>query len=171
MEIDQFHFPNVGDREKKVVISQPGLRYAQAEALINSLLLDEKFEELSVVEHRRVLERVMTTIQGRMMEDLVLLETKISKPRMQVFQLQFAVGEIDMVVHDPKSLTCKIYEVKHSKEVVPQQYQHLVDPEKCAACEHRYGTITGRYVIYRGEDAQVDGVQYLNVERYLKSLA
>ena len=171
MEIDQFHFPNVGDREKKIVISQPGLRYAQAEALINSLLLDEKFEELSVVERRRVLERVMTTIQGRMMEDLVLLETKISKPRMQVFQLQFAVGEFDMVVHDPKNLTCHIFEVKHSKEVVPQQYQHLVDPEKCAACEHRYGTITGRYVIYRGEDTKVDGVHYLNVEQYLKSLA
>jgi len=171
MEIDQFHFPDVNDREKKVVISQPGLRYAQAEALVSSLLLDQKFEELSVVERSRVLERVMTTIQGCMMEDLVLLETKIANPCKQVFQLQFAVGEFDMVVHDPKSLTCEIYEVKHSKEVVQHQYRHLVDREKCAACEHRYGTITGRNVIYRGDDTEVDGVKYLNVEQYLKSLA
>lgn len=171
MEIDQRHLPNVNDTEKKIIISQPGLRYAQAEALVSSLLLDQKFEELSVVERSRVLDRIMTTIQGRMMEDLVLLETKMTNPRKQVFQLQFAVGEFDMVVYDPRSLSCKIYEVKHSKEVVPQQYQHLVNSEKCAACEHRYGTITGRYVIYRGEDTDVDNVHYLNVEQYLKSLA
>lgn len=170
MEIDQHHLPNVNDREKKIVISQPGLRYAQVEALIDSLLLDEKFQELTIEERRHVIERVMTTIQGRMMEELVLLETKIAKPHKAVFQLQFAVGEFDMVVQDPATLTCEIYEVKHSKGIVPQQYHHLVDPEKVAACEHRYGTVTGRYVIYRGEHAQADGVEYLNVEEYLKGL-
>ena len=35
---------------------------------------------------------------------------------------------------------------------------------------HRYGDITGRYVIYRGDSAEVEGVRYLNVEEYLKSL-
>lgn len=30
--------------------------------------------------------------------------------------------------------------------------------------------IEGRYVIYRGEDAEMDGVRYLNVEEYLKGL-
>ena len=29
-----------------------------------------------------------------MMEDIVLLETKIANPKKQVFQLQFAVGEL-----------------------------------------------------------------------------
>lgn len=112
----------------------------------------------------------MGTIKGRMMEELVLLETKLARPHKQVFQLQFAVGEFDMVVHDPQNLTCEIYEVKYSKEVVPQQYQHLVDERKCADTEHRFGSITGRYVIYRGEPAEETGVQYLNVEAYLKSL-
>ena len=42
--------------------------------------------------------------------------------------------------------------------------------EKCAMTSHRYGDITGRYVIYRGDSAEVDGVHYLNVEEYLKSL-
>ena len=171
MEIDQLHLPNVNDREKKIAISQPGLRYAQVKALVDAMLLDEKFNELSVVERSRVIDRVMSTIQGRMLEDIILLETKIAKPRKEVFQLQFAVGEFDMVVFDPDSLSCEIYEVKYSKEVVPQQYRHLIDPDKCAACEHRYGTITGRYVIYRGKRTQVEGVEYLNVEEYLKGLA
>lgn len=171
MEIDQLHFPNANNQEKKVAISQPGLRYAQTEALIRSLLLDEKFNELSIVERNRVLDRVMSTIKGRMMEDLVLLETKLARPNKHVFQLQFAVGEFDMVIHDPATLTCEIYEVKYSKEVVPQQYRHLVNSDKCAETEHRFGKITGRYVIYRGAPAESEGVQYLNVEEYLKSIA
>lgn len=170
MEIDQLHLPNVNDSEKKIIISQPGLRYAQTKALVSSLLLDEKFNTLSVETRRRVLDRVMSTIKGRMMEDIVLLETKIAKPHKEVFQLQFAVGEFDMVVHDPEALTCEIYEVKHSQERVPQQYQHLIDTQKCAETEHRFGRITGRYVIYRGEFAEMDGVKYLPVEDYLKAL-
>lgn len=170
MEIDQLHLPNVNNREKRIAISQPGLRYAQVKALIDALLLDEKFKELSIAERSRVIDRVMSTIQGRMMEDLVLLETKIAKPRKEVFQLQFAVGEFDMVIHDPETLTCEIYEIKHSKDVVPEQYRHLTDTEKYAACEHRYGSITGRYVIYRGVNTQSEGVEYLNVEEYLKAL-
>ena len=75
-----------------------------------------------------------------------------------------------MVVHDPDTITCEIYEIKHSKEVVEDQYRHLINAEKCAGTEHRFGQITGRYVIYRGEKTEVDGVQYLNVEQYLKSL-
>jgi len=170
MEIDQMQFPNISSGAKKVVISQPGLRYAQTEALIQSLLMDEKFNTLSAIERKRVLERVMSTIKGRMMEDLILLETKLANPHKQVFQLQFAVGEFDMVIHDPDALTCEIYEIKYSREIVPQQYQHLINPQKCADTEHRFGTITGRFVIYRGENTVSEGVQYLNTEDYLKAL-
>ncbi len=35
---------------------------------------------------------------------------------------------------------------------------------------HRYGDNSGKYVIYRGESMEVDGIQYMNVEEYLKSL-
>ena len=82
----------------------------------------------------------------------------------------FAKGEFDMVVFDRKTLTCQIYEVKYSKEQVPEQYRHITNVEKCAMTSHRYGEITGRYVIYRGDSAEVEGIQYLNVEEYLKSL-
>ena len=171
MMVDLLHLPNVNLREEITVVSQPGMRYAQADALVNSLLQDEKFNELSIVERSRIVERILSEIKGRMMEDIILLETKLAHPGKDVFQLQFAVGEFDMVIHDPSTLSCEIYEVKYSKEVVPNQYRHLINPEKCAATEHRFGTITGRYVIYRGEAVESEGVQYLNVEEYLKSLA
>lgn len=171
MEVDVLHFPNVNQVEKKVVISQPGLRFAQVNALVDSLLKDEKFAKLSIIERNRVLDRVIGTITGRMIEDLVLLETKIAAPHKQVFQLQFAVGEFDMVIHDPDTLTCEIYEIKLSREVVPAQYQHLINEEKCAGTEHRFGRITGKYVIYRGEPTESEGIRYLNVEDYLKHLS
>ena len=156
-----------GEKLPRTVIAQPGLRYAQARALIESLLLDPAFSDLSITERNRVQERILNEITGRMMEDAVLLETKLARPKKQVFVLQFAIGEFDMVVFDPATSSCEIYEIKHSAEIVSEQSRHLIDEEKCRMTEHRFGTITGKYVIYRGFAKTVDEVQYLNVEEYL----
>ena len=150
MEINLESLPEVNQKSKITVITQPGMRYAQANAIVENLLLDAKFQELSIQERQRILERLLNEIRGRMMEDIILLETKIAKPDKKVLKLQFTVGEFDMVVFDQKTLTCQIYEVKYSKEQVPEQYRHIINEEKCAMTSHRYGEITGRYVIYRG---------------------
>lgn len=169
-EIDLEYLPKVNQKRKIVVVTQPGLRYAQAEAIVENLLLDEKFQELDIQKRTRILERLLSEIRGRMMEDIVLLETKLAKKDKHVFKLQFPIGEFDMVVQDPKTLSCEIYEIKYSKERACEQYRHINDEEKCAMTTHRYGNITGRYVIYRGENTEMDTIQYLNVEDYLKSL-
>ena len=169
-EIDVLHLPDVGTKSSRTAIAQPGLRYAQADALIRSLLLDETFNALSLAERTAVQQRILTDIKGRMLEEIVLLETKLANPKKQVFVLQFPVGEFDMVVFDPNAGSCRIFEIKHSEEAAPQQYRHLIDAEKCAQTEHRYGPITGRFVLYRGKDQVVEGIQYQNVEEYLKTL-
>ena len=169
-EIDLEYLPEVNQKSKIIVVTQPGLRYAQAEAIVENLLLDEKFQELDIQKRTRILERLLSEIRGRMMEDIVLLETKLAKKDKHVFKLQFPIGEFGMVVQDPKTLSCEIYEIKYSKERACEQYRHINDEEKCAMTTHRYGNITGRYVIYRGENTEMDTIQYLNVENYLKSL-
>ncbi len=170
MEIDLESLPEVNKKNTMTVISQPGLRYAQASAIVENLLLDEKFKELSINDRKRILERLLSEIRGRMMEEIVLLETKIAKPDKKIFKLQFAVGEFDMIVFDSKTLTCEIYEIKYSQKQVKDQYRHLIDEDKCALTTYRYGEITGRYVIYKGDSIKIDNIQYLNVEEYLKSL-
>ena len=160
--------PDVGRESERTVITQPGLRYAQADALIRSLLLDETFSALSLPERTAVQERILSEIRGRMLEDIVLLETRMANPGKQVFVLQFPVGEFDMVVFDPDAGCCQIFEIKHSTEAVPQQYRHLIDAEKCAQTEHRYGTITEKTVLYRGEDRVIGEIRYRNVEEYLR---
>lgn len=169
-DIDVRYLPDVSRKSSRTVIAQPGLRYAQADALIRSLLLDETFSALSLPERTAVQERILSEIRGRMLEDIVLLETKLANTKKQVFVLQFPVGEFDMVVFDPVAGSCRIFEIKHSAEIAPQQYRHLIDEEKCAQSEHRYGPITGKTVLYRGENRVIEGIQYQNVEEYLRNI-
>lgn len=154
-----------------------GIRYSQAEALIKSLMQDEKFRNLSLPERSRVTERILDEVKGWMLEDIVLLETKLSRKDCEVFKLQFAVGEFDMVVFNPSLGTAEIYEIKHSMTQTKEQYKHLIDRKKCSETAFRYGDITGKNVIYRGETAvcadittESAEITYINVEEYLKKL-
>lgn len=170
VDIPTEFIPVKDEKNYRTVISQPGLRYSQAEALVQQLLLDKEFQNISAVERAAILERILNEIRGRMMEEIILLETRMAYPDKQVFRLQFAIGEFDMAVVDPASIMTEIYEIKHSAEMVPEQYKNLVDEEKCQATEFRFGTIVKKAVIYRGEDAVDGDIQYLNVENYLRSL-
>lgn len=179
VEIENRWMTDYNKKEMRTVFSQPGMRYSQAEALISSLMQDDKFRDLSLSERKRVTQRILDEVRGRMMEDIILLETKIAKKDCEVFRLQFAVGEFDMVVFNPNEGNCQIYEVKHSNKIVLQQCKHLLDTEKLKETEFRYGPITGKYVIYRGENTLLkdvvknieENVSYLNVEEYLKQLS
>ena len=172
VDIDIKTLPVGREKRYKTIFTQPGMRYSQAKEFVKSLLEDSVFQELSLDERNRVIERILSDIKGRMMEDIVLLETKFANPDKEVFQLQFAIGEFDMVVVDPKNNTCEIYEIKHSKEKANAQYRHLIDEEKLKSTEFRYGKIVKRCVIYRGENTCLEnGIEYKNVEEYLKSLS
>ena len=170
VDIDTVYLPDPSQKEQRTIITQPGMRYAQAEALIKSLMNDEVFRSFSLAERNAVRDRILSDIQGRMMEDIVLLETKMAFPKCEVFKLEFAKGEFDMVVFNPETATCAIYEVKHSEVAAPAQYRHLIDPEKCKDTEFRFGPITGKYVIYRGETHDEGDIHYWNVEEYLNQL-
>lgn len=166
-DIDVVNMSNLNERKVRTVFSQPGLRYTQAAALVQSLLLDETFRNTAIAERMAIEERILDEIRGRMMEEIVLLETKLARSEMQVFQLQFAVGEFDMVVFDPVHACCEIYEIKHSDKIAAEQCRHLLNPRKCAETEFRYGRILSKNVIYRGPSTSRQGINYVNVEEYL----
>ena len=162
---------NLNNRKVTTVFSQPGLRYSQAESLIKSLMMDETFKNIDAQERKRITERILGDIKGRMLEEIVQLETKKANPDLEVFKLQFAVGEFDMVVYDPENVCCKIYEIKHSKEKDPFQYRHLINEEKCKQTEFRFGKILEKVVLYRGENCKTEeNIVYKNIEEYLIEL-
>lgn len=169
--VDVVNMASLNNSGSRTVLAQPGLRYAQSEALIRSLLMDEAFKKISIGDRNRIVTRILDEIRGRMMEEIVLLETKMARPGKQVFTLQFPVGEFDMVVFDPENACCEIYEIKYSDKAILAQCRHLLDKKKCRDTEFRYGKITGKYVIYRGESCRMGEVEYLNVEEYLNNLS
>lgn len=167
VEIPLVDASNYNIKRSRTAVSQPGLRYAQAKELVTSLLADDEFRAISLAERNAVTERILSEVRGRMLEDVVLLETAIANPGAEVFKLQFPVGEYDMVVFWPERGSCEIYEVKHSAEEHAAQRRHLLNEEMLRAVELRFGAIERRVVLYRGEGRMVEGVSYVNVEEYL----
>ncbi len=157
-----------------ILFLQPGMRYCQAQALVHVLFKDKYFMQLDEREKSYIQERILEEVRGRMLEDIVLIETaKALKPsKYKVFKLQFDRGEYDMVVYDKQNHCCDIYEIKHSDKMVYDQAKHLMDEEKKTLTEKRFGKIKGRYILYRGETKNNEqmGIIYRNVSEYLKGL-
>lgn len=154
----------------QTLICQPGLRYSQVDALIDSLFVDDYFLSLPIEKTEYILSRIKSEVMGRIMEDIVLLETKLANKDKQVFKLQFVIGEIDMVVFDRNKLECQLYEIKHSSVVDSHQYRYLIDESKMDKIRHRFGEITSKAVIYNGKTTKADDIDYLNVEKYLHEI-
>ncbi len=162
-----------GSSSEYTIFTQPGMRFCQAGALVYVLMQNSEFSRTaSEYEKTLVTNKILDSVRGRMMEDIILFETSKALGRdYRVFKLKFLVGEFDMVIYSTKNNSCEIYEIKHSRERTPEQYRHINDSEKLAETERKYGKITRRAVLYRGENfTENNGVEYLNVENYLKAL-
>lgn len=133
---------------------------------------DGIFLTLGEQEKKMATDRILEEVRGRMLEDIILLETqKALSSKCKVFKLQFASGEFDMVVYDRKENCCAAYEIKHSGKAVPEQARHLLDTEKCEMAQRRFGELVGRYVLYLGETMKTEeGIVYRNAEEFLQQL-
>ena len=76
-----------------------------------------------------------------------------------------------MVVYDKQEHCCDVYEIKHSDKMVYDQTKHLIDEEKIALTERRFGEVRGKFVLYRGEMKENEsGILYQNASDYLNGL-
>ena len=154
------------------IFTQPGMRFCQAKALVHSILKDEKFDQLSEPVKTFITERLLATVMGHMLEDIVLLDTKrrYGKSK-EVFKLYFAAGEFDMVIYDKKKAEIECFEIKHSDEIVEEQAKHLLNEDNIANTEKIYGKVTRRCVLYKGGSGIAsNGIEYKNVEEFLKEI-
>lgn len=159
-----------GEPLEHILVTQPGLRYCQAQALVYSLVQDRAFQSFSEREKDLAAQRILEEVRGCMLEDIVLLETlKAAGPEQKVFKLQFAAGEFDMVVYDKREDHCAVFEVKHSKKSTPEQRRHLTNEENLSLTGKRFGEIARRCVLYQGEPlVTAEGVEYGNVGAWLQ---
>lgn len=159
-------------KEERVLFTQPGMHYCQAQALVYSLMQDEIFGQLTDDEKTFITDRILEEVRGRMLEDIVLLETmKALGKNYNVFKYQFASGEYDMLIYGKAERGCAAYEIKHSDQCVREQARHLRNEAMLSLTTPRFGTLEGRYVLYLGEDTDTeDGIACRNAERFLKAL-
>jgi hypothetical protein len=160
-----------GSVSSRVVFVQPGMRYAITKALVHSLLMDKSFNALNQNKKDLIIEKIMSDVKGRMLEDIILLETTLKKKKNQlVFKYQFlGGGEYDLVIFDGDTHSTQLFEIKHSKEVAfEQQTKYLRNQEMLDIVAHRFSPITSKTVLYRGNSQVIDGVYYQNIKEFLK---
>lgn len=164
--------PISNKKPKRIIFTQSGMRFCQAQVLIYSLMQDEVFGSLTWELRDIITEKILEDVLGRMLEDIVFLETKRAYGLMRnIFKLKFASGEFDMVIQDKTKRQCEIFEIKHSKEVFSTQYRHINNEEKIALTEAQFGKVVRKCVLYRGKSKMLEnGVEYKNVEEFLKGL-
>ena len=162
--------PISNKKQERIIFTQSGMRFCQAQVLVYSLMQDEVFGSLTGELRDIITEKILEDVRGRMLEDIVFLETKRTYgSKRNVFKLKFASGEFDMVIQDKTKKQCEIFEIKHTKEPFPAQYRHINDEEKIALTEAQFGKVVRKCVLYRGESQMLEnGIEYKNVEEFLK---
>ena len=163
-----------GQIERKAVITQPGMRYSIAKALCYSLMKDSYFSNISQIAQKEIVETILSDVKGRMLEDLVLLETTYFKKKDEnVFKYirKMSPGEIDMVIYNTEKNSFNIFEIKHTKRADPNtQCKYLTNKEIIEELTRKYGTLKGKYLLYRGDESGYkDDVFYVNVKDYLSN--
>ena len=161
-----------GNYEEHYLFTQPGMRYAIAKALVYSLLQDTYFNTISEADKNYIINKILEDVKGKMLEEIVLLETfKAIPTSLEVFKFKFnSGGEFDMVIYNKIQNTCQLFEVKHSDKTNDKQTRFLLDEDKCNLIENKYGKITNKYVLYRGESKRIETINYKNVEEFLISI-
>lgn len=161
-----------GTSTKRTIFTQPGMRYSITKAFLYSLLKDKNFDSLNNSKKKVIIDKIISDIKGRMLEDIVLLDTFLSQDRHYIFKYRTVDNkEIDMVDYDEESMSSIIYEIKHSKEVAfNNQTKYLMDEAINNNIARLYGPINSKNVLYRGESKDIESIKYINVEEYLKSL-
>ena len=165
--VDEIAAPSFTTK-KRIVFTQPGLRYSQAKQLIEILLKDESLQRYDRSLLEAVKEKLLSDVKGRMIEDIVLLESSMKNPKS--FKMFFPLeGEYDMAVLDDENHTSSIYEIKYATVSNVHQTRFLKDEHLQSAFESVFYPINSRIVLYRGESSEIDGVFYQNIEEYLLS--
>lgn len=197
----------------QLVLMQPGMQYCIAQTLVDAI--KEQGEEfIRAVNFSRkaignnsiftptklnsITQNILNDIQGKILENIVLVETAIAAKKISRFgitankvQIRLmdyakrtdgstntigcATKEVDLAILDSRyglPGTCRLFEVKHADYIREKQYENLFDTDVQWALKHSCNDqIVQRTVLYRGPSKALDnGIIYYNVEDFLCKL-
>ena len=163
-------------RHKKLevpIFIQPGLRYNQTVALINSLCETSSFFNIPKIVREQLQQKIIEDVEGNLIEQEVILSEliKYAGKNIEVTQLIYESKEIDMIIHNNDTLY--LFEIKRNSNALEDQAKWLVNPEVNKYIEQFLGTkIKNRIVLYLGADTikTFCGIEviYKNINDFLK---
>ena len=159
------------------LVSQPGLRYAQADIMRTLIEDDDLFKMLSEDKRKKILTTFQNSIYGIMQEDIVLYETMQNCKKfgqmslgdndwlsyntlpIKAYKASFPsttpdqkYTEIDMVIEDKrKGHSFFLIEIKHTSESFEDHWKCLVDEDSTNRLTRGNGDISCRVALYNGE--------------------
>lgn len=151
------------------IFRQPGLRWAQVEALLDAIRREAPFHANTGKNALEPLFRMIrANAMGQLMEDIIIADTAASLGhRFPVFRLVRGVGEIDMVIIGEDAIS--MYEIKHSAEPRPGFGKHVFDGTLADVLERRFGMpVRERGILYSGNTGERHG--FISAADYLMSL-
>ena len=165
----------VHEQTKNVYFTQPGMRYSQVDAVMQSLYADETFSSYSADVQNKIQDTLRNQAEGQMIEDIVfyhcLRDNNISKRySINKFRDDNTFAEFDMVLWDRKEHSIILLEIKHTDKQKHNALRHLKNPDTCALVEKEYGSrIIGKAVLYMGETDNIgtQEVLYMSVHDFL----
>lgn len=166
----------IGEIKEKIIFSQPYLRWNLLLELVDILKDDQQFE-ISYSHDRRekIYSNIFSSVQGKMLEDIVMLETIEKMPNfMSVFKFKTSSGvkgEYDLVVRNIKTGISDLIEVKHSIWNDKRHERHLANEKLSHIFLERFGgEIRNKIVLYAGKPKkQQNGIIRLNIHDWLKN--
>ena len=156
--------------------TQPGMRYCHIKAAIDTLIQNEKVQkEYSEADIDAVAGKIKENIEGRLLEDIVLLDLKkrfSSNQDIQIIKFSQGTTEYDVAIINKGSKKSVALEVKRSREMVEGQKRHLKNSDLQNDFERVSGTeLVGKAVLYSGETKRdYDGIYYINSSSFLKNV-
>lgn len=172
--------------EDKEIFTQPGLRYAHLEELLNILYKDKFFNSLSEQQKTVITERMKNTLKGKMIEDIVFSETaeyaEIGKKtgrwdsNIEIFSFDSKYPkhfQYDMIVKNRETGNIDIYEIKRTPEPFEGQKRNLLNKEFQDTVINSIAKgykVDKTVVLYRGKSFFDKDCIYCNINEYLNEI-
>jgi len=170
-DVDVVNLSDLNRKISRTVFTQVSIRYYSVLKMVKDILLGERFKGVSIVERNALMNLFEKSVLDKLVEDVVLYESKLFRVDSDVFTLVFADGKFDMVIFNTHTNKCSIYKIVNSDELSPIVFKDFNDQKKCFDTQFRFGTIEAKYILYLGENKNISGIECLNITDYLNDIS
>lgn len=173
------------------MISHPGICYNNIYHSLKSLQNDKNWlEGATYFQRQRLINASLNYACGSLMENIIIADTYFllcadrtsgmgngsekEDSKWYVSKLNTTINgkthEADMIIADKETEEVFLFEIKHSKQIAPEQSIHLEDEEFISYIEKNFGQVKRVAVLYNGETSTGERTPRVSAKDFLCEL-